>query len=43
MEEKIQAKLEELRTFLQSHGGDMELVGIEGKTVTLRLRGACGG
>ena len=27
---------------LQADGGDMELVGIEGKTVRLRLRGACG-
>ena len=24
-------------------GGDLEIVGIEGKTVKLKLRGACGG
>jgi Fe-S cluster biogenesis protein NfuA len=42
MEEQIKAKLEEMRGMLQADGGDMELVSIEGKTVTLRLRGACG-
>ena len=43
MEEKIKAKLEELRGMLQRDGGDLELVGIEGSTVKLRLTGACGG
>jgi len=43
MEEKIKAKLEELRGMLQADGGDLELVKIEGKNVFLRLRGACGG
>ena len=43
MEAKIKAKLEELRGMLQADGGDLELVKIEGKSVFLRLRGACGG
>ncbi|NLB56512.1 MAG: NifU family protein [Lentisphaerae bacterium] len=43
MEEKIKAKLEELRKFLQADGGDLELVSIEEKTVNLRLKGACRG
>jgi Fe-S cluster biogenesis protein NfuA len=43
MEEKIKAKLEELRSMLQADGGDMELVAIEGKNVYVRLKGACGG
>ncbi len=43
MQEKIKAKLEELRGMLQADGGDLELVKIEGKSVFLRLRGACGG
>ena len=43
MEEKIKAKLEELRGMLQADGGDMELVEIDGTTVKLRLTGACGG
>lgn len=43
MEEKIKAKLEDLRKLLQQDGGDMELVSIVGKTVKLKLTGACGG
>ncbi len=43
MEEKIRAKLEELRGMLQADGGDMEVVEIDGFTVKLRLTGACGG
>jgi Fe-S cluster biogenesis protein NfuA len=43
MEEKIKARLEELRSLLQADGGDMELVAIEGKNVYVKLKGACGG
>ena len=43
MDEKIRAKLEELRKMLQADGGDLEVVGIEDKQVKLRLKGACGG
>lgn len=43
MEQKIKDKLEQLRGMLQADGGDLELVSIEGKTVKLRLKGACGG
>jgi len=39
---QIRAKLEEMRGMLQADGGDLEVVNIEGKTVQLRLRGACG-
>jgi Fe-S cluster biogenesis protein NfuA len=42
MEEQIKAKLEEMRGMLQADGGDLELVSIVGKTVRLKLRGACG-
>ena len=42
MEEKIKAKLEELRAGLQADGGDLELVKIEGKVVFLKLVGHCG-
>jgi Fe-S cluster biogenesis protein NfuA len=42
MEEKIRAKLEEFRKYLQADGGDLEVVGIDGKLVKLRLKGACG-
>lgn len=40
---KITSRLEELRAVLQADGGDLEIVAIEGKTVKLKLRGACGG
>jgi Fe-S cluster biogenesis protein NfuA len=43
MEQKIRDKLEEMRTMLQADGGDMEIVGIEGTNVKLKLTGACGG
>lgn len=39
----IEAVLEEVRPALQMHGGDATLEGIEGKTVRLRLTGACNG
>jgi len=43
MEEQIRGKLEEMRSFLQADGGDMEVVSIDGLNVNLRLKGACGG
>lgn len=43
MEQKIRDRLEELREMLRADGGDMEVVGIQDKTVTLKLKGACGG
>ena len=42
MEQKIKDKIEQFRKLLQNDGGDCDIVSIEGKTVTLRLRGACG-
>lgn len=42
MEESIRQKVEDIRGMLQADGGDCELVRIDGKTVYLRLRGACG-
>ena len=43
MDEKIKESLEKMRGMLQADGGDMELVGIDGLNVKLRLTGACGG
>jgi NifU-like protein len=42
MEDQIREKLETIRQMLQQDGGDCELVKIDGKTVTLELKGACG-
>ena len=43
MEEKIKSALERIRGMLQDDGGDLELVAVEGNTVKLKLKGACGG
>ena len=40
--DKITARLNEMRQFLQADGGDLEIVPINGKVVQLKLRGACG-
>jgi Fe-S cluster biogenesis protein NfuA len=43
-EEKVKDTIENLRGALQSHGGDVELVGIDDdNTVKVRLQGACRG
>jgi Fe-S cluster biogenesis protein NfuA len=42
LNDKIKNRLEELRVHLQADGGDMEIIEIEGKTVRLKLQGACG-
>lgn len=43
MEENIKKELVEIAKMLQNDGGDCELVKIEGKTVYLKLKGACSG
>ncbi len=40
---RVAAVIEELRPGVRSHGGDVELVGVEGKTAVVRLSGACEG
>lgn len=43
-EEKVKDVIESVRPNLQSHGGDIELVGTgKDNTVKVRLRGACSG
>ena len=44
IQERINDAIEAIRGGLQSHGGDVELVGIdEDNTVRVRLQGACQG
>lgn len=44
LEDKVKNVIEEVRPNLQSHGGDIEFVGIdEDNTVRVRLQGACNG
>ncbi len=40
--ENVEQVLDELRPYLMSDGGNVELVEIEGPVVKLRLQGACG-
>ncbi|WP_287130374.1 NifU family protein [Candidatus Cyanaurora vandensis] len=40
--ENVELVLDELRPYLMSDGGNVELVEIEGPIVKLRLQGACG-
>ena len=43
MQERVQGAIEEIRPYLEEHGGGIELVRIEDKTVFVRLQGACAG
>jgi NifU-like protein len=40
---QIAAAIEQLRPYLQSDGGDCELVGVDGDLVQVRMKGACMG
>ena len=43
MEQRVLDALGEVRPYLESHGGNVELLGIEGSSVRLRLQGSCSG
>jgi Fe-S cluster biogenesis protein NfuA/nitrite reductase/ring-hydroxylating ferredoxin subunit len=43
LETRVTGALEEVRPYLQSHGGNVELMGIEGGVARLRLEGSCNG
>jgi Fe-S cluster biogenesis protein NfuA len=43
VETRVACALEEVRPYLQSHGGDVELLGIESGVARLRLQGSCHG
>jgi Fe-S cluster biogenesis protein NfuA len=42
LETRVLRGLESVRPYLQSHGGDCELAGVDNGIVRLRLRGSCG-
>ena len=42
-EAKVKEALDEIRPMLQADGGDVELVGIEGNVVKVKLQGHCAG
>src|SRR5206468_3789189 len=41
VEARVQRALEEVRPYLESHGGNVELLGVEGGVARLRLQGSC--
>jgi Fe-S cluster biogenesis protein NfuA/nitrite reductase/ring-hydroxylating ferredoxin subunit len=43
VETRVVQALEEVRPYLQSHGGNVELLGIEGGVARVRMRGSCDG
>jgi Fe-S cluster biogenesis protein NfuA/nitrite reductase/ring-hydroxylating ferredoxin subunit len=43
LEERVQAALEQVRPYMKSHGGGVELLGIEDGVARLRLEGSCNG
>jgi Fe-S cluster biogenesis protein NfuA/nitrite reductase/ring-hydroxylating ferredoxin subunit len=43
LEDRVRAALQEVRPYMESHGGGVELVGIEGAVVNVRLQGSCSG
>ena len=43
VETRVVGALEEVRPYLQSHGGNVELLGIEGGVVRVRMEGSCDG
>jgi Fe-S cluster biogenesis protein NfuA/nitrite reductase/ring-hydroxylating ferredoxin subunit len=43
LEERVRGALEEVRPYLESHGGNVELAGVEEGVVRLRLQGSCSG
>lgn len=43
LEARVIGALEEVRPYLRSHGGNVELVGVEGGVARLRLEGSCKG
>jgi Fe-S cluster biogenesis protein NfuA/nitrite reductase/ring-hydroxylating ferredoxin subunit len=43
LEERVRGALEEVRPYLSSHGGNVELRGVEGDVVRVALEGSCSG
>jgi Fe-S cluster biogenesis protein NfuA len=43
VELRVRAALDEVRPYLETHGGNVELLGVEGGVARLRLEGSCSG
>ncbi len=42
LQERVATGMEKLRPYLQSHGGELELMSLADGTLNVRLKGACG-
>jgi Fe-S cluster biogenesis protein NfuA len=43
LETRVRAALDDVRPYLESHGGNVELLSLEGGVARLRLEGSCSG
>ena len=43
LEERVRGALDEVRPYLESHGGGVELLGVEDGVARLRMEGSCDG
>ena len=43
LETRVEEALDRVRPYMESHGGDVELVGLDGDIAHLRLKGSCNG
>jgi Fe-S cluster biogenesis protein NfuA len=43
VEERVRGALDDVRPYLEQHGGDVELLGVEEGVARLRLQGSCNG
>jgi Fe-S cluster biogenesis protein NfuA len=43
LEDRVRGALDEVRPYLEQHGGDVELLGLQGGVAHLRLQGTCNG
>jgi Fe-S cluster biogenesis protein NfuA/nitrite reductase/ring-hydroxylating ferredoxin subunit len=41
LEQRVQAALDSVRPYMDSHGGNVELLGLEGRVARIRLQGSC--
>ena len=41
LEDRLRAALDKIRPYLKSHGGNVELIGLQGESARLRLQGTC--
>jgi Fe-S cluster biogenesis protein NfuA len=43
LEDRVRSALDEVRPYLEQHGGDVELLSVDGGVARLRLQGSCNG